>query len=395
MLKSLVRWFPEIPEEFLYGEETPPCVGDSLESGLSHTLVRGDEERILQGQILQEAVHQGISAFNPDVLFGQLVHNYGFAEQLYGPKLLRLLTGEDPTTLRKQLRLPELQRILRSRMQEIFKELRKEGFVDKEYTIIDQGYELATLSLYMDELRILEAKGLGERLHQRRSHYGDKQDVRLYHAGDRYANLALRRSIHLALRRGHSSLLIEDLSVFDRESHGSVSVILALDASGSMKGKKIAACKRAGVALAYHALESRDRVGLVVFGKEISVAVPPTNDFSLFMRTLIHVRAKQETDIASTVRRAISLFGSDPATKHLILVTDAVPTVGEDPQQETLQVIAEAAFAGITTSVIAIGPVGEHVAFARHMVEIGGGRLGILSNLDDLDALILEEYAQL
>ena len=329
------------------------------------------------------------------MLFGQLVHNYGFAEQLYGPKLLRLLTGEDPTALRKQLRLPELQRVLRSRIQDIFKELRKDGFLDKEYALVDSGYELATLSLYMDELKILEAKGLGERLHQRRSHYGDKQETRLHHVGDRYADLALRRSIHLAVRRGHSSLLLEDLSVFDRQSHGSVSVILALDASGSMKGKKIAACKRAGVALAYHALESRDRVGLVVFGKDVSVAMPPTNDFSQFMRTLIHVRAKQETDIASTVRRALALFGSDTATKHLILVTDAVPTVGDDPQQETLQVIAEAAFAGITTSVIAIGPVGDHLTFARHMAELGGGRLGVLSHLDDLDALILEEYAQL
>ena len=40
-----------------------------------------------------------------------------------------------------------------------------------------------------------------------------------------------------------------------------------------MKGPKIGACKRAGIALAYKAIEEKDKVGLIVFGILIGVEV--------------------------------------------------------------------------------------------------------------------------
>ncbi len=383
-----------VVDELVTGLESQTAAGD-FDSGLAHSLVSADEDKIEQGQLLEEASNQGLSAFHPDVMFEQMVSNYEHAEQVYGEKLLCLLSGEDPHALKKNLRFPEFRRVLQARMQQKFDSLKKDGLVTKDLTFTQKGYDLAALSMYIDELHVLEAKGLGERVHKKRSHYGEKIDVRAYHKGDRYANLALRKSVHLALRRGHSTLAFEDLQVFEREDRGQVCVLLALDASGSMKGKKISACKKAGIALAYKAIDARDRVGLLVFGKEVSVALEPSTDFALFLRSIVSVKARQQTDFVSTISRALELFPSTPMTKHLILITDAVPTVGADPQQETLRLVAEAVHCGVTVSVLALGLEEEHEAFARQIVELGGGRLGIVTDLERLDSLVLEEYAQL
>ncbi len=395
MIEILGMWFPEFsPDQLIDGFEQRGAA-EEFESGLAHSLVSGDNEKVEQAQILEEAANQGLSAFNPDVTFEQLVSNYEFAETVYGPKLLRLLTGEDPNALKKNLRFPEFRRKLKASMQQKLQDLRKDGLINRSFELTERGYDLAAMSLYIDELHVLEAKGLGERLHKERSHYGARQDVRQYRKGDRYSDLALRKSVRLAIRRGHKTLAFEDLSVFERQSKGEVSVVLALDASGSMKGKKLAACKKAGVALAYKAIDNRDKAGLLVFGKDVTDAVAPTVDFTLFLRKIVKIKARAQTDLAGTIRRAISLFSEEQMTKHLILITDAVPTVGDDPEKETLRLVAEAAAHGITGSVIAIGAEEEHTVFARQMVEIGGGRLGLVSDLENLDALILEEYAAL
>ena len=44
-----------------------------------------------------------------------------------------------------------------------------------------------------------------------------------------------------------------------------------------------------------------------------------------------------ETDIVATLRKAIELFPSEGITKHLMLITDALPTVGEEPEKDTLK----------------------------------------------------------
>ena len=62
----------------------------------------------------------------------------------------------------------------------------------------------------------------------------------------------------------------EDLSVFEREARGKVYIVYALDSSRSMKGSKIDLCKKAGIALAYQAINENDKIGLLVFGSQIS-----------------------------------------------------------------------------------------------------------------------------
>lgn len=244
----------------------------------------------------------------------------------------------------------------------------------------------------MQELDDLRAKGLGVKKSKRIQIYGEKENVRNFKRHDRFQDIAVRHSVKTAVRRGHARLAQEDLRVYERDSKGKIFIIYALDASGSMKGQKIALCKRAGIALAYKAIEEQDKVGLLVFGSAVEDIVYPTTDFAQFIRALAKVRAKKQTDIAGTIRKAMEMFPAENVTKHLVLLTDAVPTIGQDPKQNTLMLVEQAAALGITISVIGVGIDEEGIALAKQIVEIGNGRLYVVRNLENLDRIVLEDY---
>ena len=82
-------------------------------------------------------------------------------------------------------------------------------------------------------------------------------------------------------------------------------------------------------------------------------------------------------------------------TKHLVLITDAVPTVGEDPGKSTLNFVERASAYGITISVIGIALSKEGTELAKKIVEIGKGRLYVVRDLENLDRVVLEDYYNL
>ena len=162
-----------------------------------------------------------------------------------------------------------------------------------------------------------------------------------------------------------------------------------------MKGKKIDACKKAGIALAYKAINDRDKVGLIVFGQEVKEAIEPTLDFTLLLKEITKIKASTETDIVSTLKKAIELFPSDNITKHLILLTDALPTKGNEPFKATLEEASMARSKGITISVIGINLDAKGRELAEKLVEIGEGKLYAVRNTDDVDKVVLEDYYSL
>ncbi len=382
--------FPSIDvDEITQGNEEG---SNGFDKGLSHSLIEGNKQRIEQGMILDSSANQGLFAFNPDMMFDYLVKDYNKAEKIYGETFLRLITGEEAATLKKKLNFPEFQRQLKSKIKEKIDSLKEEGLLNRQNEITDRGLELASLVTSMQELDDLRTKGFGERKSKKIQLYGDKQNTRKYKKGDRYQDIAIKSSIKTALRRQHTELQTQDLSVYEKDSKGKIHLIYALDASGSMKGQKLALCKKAGIALAFKAIEEKDKVGLVVFGSKIEEVVYPTSDFSQFIKALSHIKAKAQTDIAATIEKATSMFPEGNITKHLILITDAVPTVGEDPQQRTLDLVERALFLGITISLIGIGLDEEGTSFAKKLTEIGRGRLYIIRNLENLDSIVLEDY---
>ncbi|MBT3262184.1 VWA domain-containing protein [Candidatus Woesearchaeota archaeon] len=364
------------------------------EDKLMHSILKGDKKKIDEAKLIEEGINNNVGGFTPDLMMQQLVQNYANAKRLYGETILRLLSSYNPDYIEKNIKIPEFQRELKDKITKKVTDLQKKKILNSDGSFSKKGEEMAALIMYVEEVDNLTPKGIiGEKVHKKKSFYGTRSEVNKYKKGDRYADLALKKSITKAIKRGHTTLLKDDLMTFERKSKGNVYVIYGLDASGSMKGKKIEAAKKAGIALAYKAIAEKDKVGMVVFESEIKDSVAPTTDFPLLLKKISTVRATKQTDMKQMIRKAVELFPDiSGITKHLILLTDAMPTVGSNPEKETLDMVAEARAAGVTISLIGVGLEKKGEKLGKEITELGNGRFHIVKNLDRLDAIVLEDY---
>ena len=364
-----------------------------VDEKLMHSVLENDQDVIEEGLLIEEAINRGVGAFTPDMMFEKLVKNFTMTKSLMGQALIRAVSGYDPEYLEKNVGIPEFQRELRKKIENRIDRFKKDGVLDKQGLITEKGIELASVIMCIQELDNIVPKGIhGERVHKKAYVYGDRQDVRGYRKGDRYKDVAIKKSAKTAIRRGHSQIETADLKTFERQSKGEVYIVYALDASGSMKGEKIGVCKKAGVALAYKAIKERDKVGLIVFGTDVKEAIAPTTDFGMILNSITRIRAAAETDIAATIKKAIELFPGKDVTKHLLLLSDALPTRGEDPEKATLEAASVARTRGITISMIGINLDNKGKNLAEKLVEIGAGKLYIVKDLKEIDKLVLEDY---
>ncbi|MEK6984006.1 MAG: VWA domain-containing protein [Nanoarchaeota archaeon] len=364
-----------------------------LEDKFMHSVLENDKKIIDSGKLISDAINQGMSSFSPDLMFEQLVKNYQMAKQIYGESIIRLVSDYEPDYIKKNITIPEFQKELKERIHQKIEQLSEEGFLNKDNSLSEKGIELASLILYFEEIDKIVPKGvIGEKISKKAFIYGEKGNSRIYRKGDRYRNIALKKSVKLAVRRGHADFGNRDLQVYEKQSKGQTYIIYALDASGSMRGKKIEACKKAGIALSFKAINEKDKVGLIVFGSEIKEAVEPTSDFTRLLKEITRIKASMQTDIVSMLRKAIELFPRENITKHLILITDALPTKGDNPEKSTLEEASSARSNGITISLIGISLDAKGKSLAEKIVEIGDGRLYIVRNLENVDKIVLEDY---
>ncbi len=384
--KTEVKEFEEI-------EEFSGKLNFSAEKKLMHSVLENDQTIIDEAKIIKDSINQSLFSFTPDLMFEKLVKNYKMAKQLYGEKLIRQMTGYDEKYVEKNIRIPEFQKEIKKKMQEKFESMEEKGIITKHGEITERGIELASLLLYVEELDALEAQGLlGEKFSEQTAHYGMPIDVRNYRIGDRYKDIAMRRTVKTAIRRQHAALARDDLRIFTRQSKGKISIIYGIDASGSMKGEKIETCKKAGVALAFKALQEKDEVGLIVFGQTVQKSVTPCSDFGLLLKELTKIQASKETDLAACIMQAITMFHIQDATKHLLLLTDAMPTVGKDPAKATLDAVEKATAAGITISLIGIKLDNAGKKLAEKITQLGNGKFYIVDNLAEIDKIVLMDY---
>ncbi len=364
----------------------------SKEEDLANSLLQKDKSKLHSGSLLNEAINQGLFAFSPNLICSQIVKNFNLAVNIYGEKLLKLITGYNPGYIHKNVNVPEFQRELKIKIEKTFKNLEYEELIDSEGVISDTGMTLASFVLLMEELDVLFSNSIGEKKGTIKSHYGDKADSRLFRLGDRYKDLAIKQSVKLALRRGHASLKKEDIKTFERVNKSNVQLIYAIDASGSMKGAKIESAKKAGIALAFKAVQNKDLAGLVVFGSEIKFAERPTRDFKKLLKSITQIRASKQTNFVRMLNKAIELFSHKISTKHLIILTDALPTAGENPELETMEAVSKAKAHNISISIVGINLDGKGKNFAEKIVQFSQGKLYLIKNLQELDKIILEDY---
>ncbi len=382
------------PREFsVIDELSGKLESDPEEKRLMKTLLEDDKEATDNAHLILEAINQGIGALTPELMLEQIVKNYKLTKQLTGETIIRALTGYEPEQVERNLNIPEFRQELRERIRQKLQQLQQHKLIDTEYQLTDKALKLAALIIFKEEIDSLTAKGYGEKHRKRITRTGETEETKPY-ANERYRDIAIRKTIKKAAKRGHAAVQVEDLESHERESKGRNTIIYALDASGSMKGKKLEQCKKAGVALAYKALEGNDIVGMVVFGKQVRAEVKPTKDFSHLLHEIARIKALEQTDIAATIRKAAEMLAgeSTESKKHLTLITDIMPTAGQEPEKETLEAVSQIASEGVTVSVIGISPDEEGRKLAEKIVEIGKGRFLVAKNIEDLDVLVLEDY---
>lgn len=363
-----------------------------VEDKLMNSVLQGDKQTVDQAQMIQEATNRQIGSFTPDLLFAQMVNNFSMARQLMGDKMIKLLSGYDPNYIDKNLKIPEFKKELKNAVSEAVERMKENEVVDEEGTITPKGAELGALVLVKELDQFITKENTGEKTSKRISHYGEKAGFRNYRSGDRYKDLSVKRSVHRAIKRSHRQLHPHDLVIAEREGKGKITLIIGIDASASMKGSKIETCKKAGIALAHKALTEQDDVGLVVFGSEIKNIIPPTRELSTLVNAIASVRTSRQTDFSAMIYKSIELFPTSAQTKHLIVLTDAVPTVGKEPEIETLQAASAARGAGITISIIGVQLDKQGLKLAEQVAMIGEGRFIFVRNLDQVGHFVLEDY---
>ena len=364
-----------------------------IEDKLMHSVLDNDKNTIEKGKLLNDSISYGTGSFNPDIMFENLTKSYSLAKQIYGESILRLLSGYDGGYLKKNLHIPEFRKEVKDNIFKKISQLKDEGLVGSDYSITEKGMELASLVLYFQEIDSILALGnIGQKFHEKPFIYGEKKGYSYFKKGNRYKDIDVKKSVRSAIRRKRREITVPDLKIFEKQSKGTLEIIYALDASGSMKGRKIDCCKRAGISLAYRAVANKDKVGIIVFGSDIKLAVEPTNDFTRLIKSITSIRASNETDIASIFHKAASLFHKDMTTKHLVLITDAMPTKGTSPETNAIEAASVAKNCGITISIIGINLDEKGSRFAEKLAEIGGGKVYVAKDAEDIGVIVLEDY---
>jgi Mg-chelatase subunit ChlD len=112
----------------------------------------------------------------------------------------------------------------------------------------------------------------------------------------------------------------------------------------------------------------------------------------MLLKEMIKLKAASETNLAVTLKQSIDMFKDPNSTKHLVILTDAMPTYGKDPETETLEAARLAANNGITVSIIGLDLNKKGEELAKKIVEIAKGRLYIVKDLKNVDQVVLEDY---
>ncbi len=106
-----------------------------------------------------------------------------------------------------------------------------------------------------------------------------------------------------------------------------IDVVLAIDASNSMKGKPIEAAIAAAKRF-IQSLPDEARIAIVAFADSARVVVPLTTDRGKLTGALARLGLQPGTALYDAVTRSASLFGHDDAQHNIVLLSDGANNVG-------------------------------------------------------------------
>ncbi len=359
------------------------------QSGKGGSLKKDKQDILENAFLIADAVNNN-TFLDSNRLFNNLVNDLKYSNKITGAKLIEKLTGYNEDYIKKNINLPEFRNEIKKKIESKINELKKDGFIDKDGQLTDKAIQIAAISLVNEEVdKIINTEG--KYTNRKKSTTGYVMDFSSKKPL-RYSDIALKKTIKLAIKRQHKSIEKEDLRSKVRESKGSINIVFAVDSSGSMKGDKINEAKKAGVALIYKALKDNNKVGLLVFRNQIVSKVEVGKNFEEFVKELVKARPRQQTDISLAIREASKMLSNLKGDKWIIIITDVIPTKGDSPIEEMMNEVYKASENNIRISIVGINLDEKGRELAQKIVEATKGKLYAVKNVKNMDRIILAEY---
>ncbi len=300
---------------------------------------------------------------------------------------------------------------------DILKNLTEEKLIEEEHSkirITDKGYAI----LYEDILSEVEC-ALMKGKHKTRSGKSidgeDVVDIRKYECEDRFRDISLRRTMRevITKRRHPEKIQREDIRIKERRPLGCMDVVLALDRSSSMiEFSKFQYARKAAIGLALAAFKNGDRSSVVTFANTATKLNKLTYNVQPILEKITEVRPAGYTNLEDGIKNAreILLSASRNAEKHIIIITDGVPTTHNfhesTKQQDTIDEKARAKLAAlrqvkicrankISSSVVCILRGGDvDIEFSKKLARAGEGSAHFLKDEKNLLDAVLQDYLE-
>jgi magnesium chelatase subunit I len=350
------------------------------------------------GPLLRQMSNRGIGGVSAVFVARSIVYDISSAIGTFGEELLSGLTGLPIAELsRSEGKIEKVSQIT-DRIESNLKLLRSQGYIMREGGLSRKALEAVAEETLKDELEILSKLGSGSHA-ARAAGFDEKGDHAIpFSKGHSYKRISTRKTVGMAIRRGHSRPQLSDLRSREMTRKSGVDFVFVLDSSGSMRAEKIDACKRAAIGLAAVSVGTMDRVAVISFRKEPEVICEfsDSEDLPVFAEKIVAITPGGTTSIAKALSLATGMLIdlASPAAKHILLITDALPTEGDKPAEEAKLEAEKAADSGVTISVAGISLTEEGEELAREISGIGSGNFYNVP-AGDLTALVLDDRAKL
>ena len=166
------------------------------------------------------------------------------------------------------------------------------------------------------------------------------------------------------------ALLVSPSGITTASASTTDTVILVLDASGSMAGAKMTSAVNVGKTF-LTTVPPGIKVGLVTFNSTDVRVIPPSFDFAALSKALSAVKPQGSTALYDGILSAINSIGSG-ATARIVVLTD-----GDDTASKSLpaDVVAAINQNHVSVDVVTVGNATKQVGILKEFSQAGSGRL--------------------
>ena len=165
------------------------------------------------------------------------------------------------------------------------------------------------------------------------------------------------------------------------------SVVLIIDKSSSMEGRKIELARLSAIGVVDH-LRPIDSIGVLIFDNSFQWAVPMrrAEDKSLIKRLISGITPDGGTQIAPALAEAYRrVVPSNATSKHIVLLTDGISEEGD-----SLDLAREAAQHQVTISTVGLGQ-DVNRSYLEKVASTAGGRSYFLNEPMGLEQILLKD----